>query len=86
MIYSTILLNAENRRKIASSEYWAGPIPRKIINQYLAQLEELIKRSERLKYKPVLIGEYKFISRECGCFVQKLAADNQFAKVMQHAC
>jgi small GTP-binding protein len=66
MIYSTILLNAKNRRKIASSEYWAEPIPRKIINQYLAQLETLIKKSERLKYKPVVLGDYKFISRECG--------------------
>jgi small GTP-binding protein len=60
------LLDAENRRKIASSEYWADPIPRRFINQYLTQLEELIKRSERLKYKPVNIDEYKFISRECG--------------------
>jgi small GTP-binding protein len=66
MIYSTILLNAKNRRKIASSEYWAEPIPRKIINQYLAQLEAMIQKSERLKYKPVAIDEYKFISRECG--------------------
>lgn len=66
MIYSTILLNAKNRRKIASSEYWAEPIPRKIINQYLSQLEVLIQKSERLKYKPVVIGAYKFISRECG--------------------
>ena len=66
MIYSTILLNAENRRKIASSEYWAEPIPRKIINQYLAQLETLIQKSERLKYKPVSIEEYKFTSRDCG--------------------
>lgn len=66
MIYSTILLSAKNRRKIASSEYWAGPIPRKVIKQYLSQLEELSKKSERLRYKPVVIGEYKFISRECG--------------------
>ena len=66
MIYSTILLDAKNRRKIASSEYWAEPIPRKFINQYLAQLESLIKRSERLKYKPVTIDVYKFISRDCG--------------------
>ena len=66
MIYSTILLNAKNRRKIASSEYWANPIPRKIINQYLSQLESLIQKSERMKYKPVILGEYKFVSRECG--------------------
>jgi small GTP-binding protein len=66
MIYSTILLNADTRRKIASSEYWADPIPRKFINQYLSQLEALIKKSERSKYKPVIIDEYKFISRECG--------------------
>ncbi|MFW9767962.1 MAG: ADP-ribosylation factor-like protein [Candidatus Thorarchaeota archaeon] len=66
MIYSTILLNAKNRRKIASSEYWADSIPMKIIKQYLSQLEKLIKKSERLKYKPVTIGEYKFVSRECG--------------------
>lgn len=66
MIYSTILLNAQNRRKIASSEYWTEPIPRKIINQYLSQLEALIEKSERLKYKPVTIEQFKFISRECG--------------------
>ncbi|MHA2202031.1 MAG: ADP-ribosylation factor-like protein [Candidatus Thorarchaeota archaeon] len=66
MIYSTILLNADSRRKIASSEYWADPIPRKIINQYLSQLESLIKQSERSKYKPVVLGDYKFVSRECG--------------------
>ncbi|MHA2351743.1 MAG: ADP-ribosylation factor-like protein [Candidatus Thorarchaeota archaeon] len=66
MIYSSILLNAKNRRKIASSEYWAEPIPRKFINQYLAQLEALIEKSERLKYKPVTLDSYKFISRDCG--------------------
>lgn len=66
MIYSTILLNAQNRRKITSSEYWAEPIPRKIINQYLSHIESLIEKSERLKYKPVTIDGYKFISRECG--------------------
>ncbi|MFX1607155.1 MAG: hypothetical protein ACFFDD_14780, partial [Promethearchaeota archaeon] len=66
MIYSTILLNAKNRRKIASSEYWAEPIPRKLVNQYLAQLESLTEKSERLKYKPVTIDAYKFISRDCG--------------------
>jgi small GTP-binding protein len=66
MIYSTILLNAKNQRKIASSEYWTKPIPRKTINQYLAQLEVLIQKSERLKYKPVTLDEYKFMSRECG--------------------
>jgi small GTP-binding protein len=66
MIYSTILLNAKNHRKIASSEYWAKPIPRKFINQYLSQLESLIQKSERLKYKPVILGEFKFYSRDCG--------------------
>ncbi len=66
MIYSTILLNTKNQRKIASSDYWTKPIPRKTINQYLTQLEALIQKSERLKYKPVTIDEYKFISRECG--------------------
>lgn len=66
MIYSSILLNVKNRRKIASSEYWAEPIPRKFINQYLAQLEALIEKSERLKYKPVTLDSYKFISRDCG--------------------
>ena len=66
MIYSSILLNTKNRRKIASSEYWAEPIPRKFINQYLAQLEALTEKSERLKYKPVTLDSYKFISRDCG--------------------
>jgi len=66
MIYSTILLNAKSKHKIASSEYWAKPIPRKLINHYLAQLESLTEKSERLKYKPVTIDVYKFISRDCG--------------------
>ena len=66
MIYSTILLNAKNRRKIASSEYWAKPIPRKYIDRYLVQLEALIEKSVRLKYKPVALDEYKFVSRDCG--------------------
>jgi len=66
MIYSTILLNAKNQRKITSSEYWTKPIPRKTINQYLTQLEVLIQKSERLKYKPVILDGHKFISRECG--------------------
>ena len=66
MIYSTILLNTKNRRKIASSEYWAEPIPRKIINQYLAQLETQIQKSEHLRYKPIPLDEYRFISRDCG--------------------
>jgi small GTP-binding protein len=69
------LLNAENRRKIASSEYWVEPIPRKYVNQYLAQLETLIQRSERLKYKPVAIDEFKFISRECGDGIIIFVAD-----------
>jgi len=66
MIYSTILLNAKNQRKIASSEYWTESISRKLINQYLAKLETLTEKSERLKYKPVPLDKYKVISRECG--------------------
>ncbi|MFW9833470.1 MAG: ADP-ribosylation factor-like protein [Candidatus Thorarchaeota archaeon] len=66
MIFSTILLNAKNKRKIVSSEYWTKSIPRKVINQYLAKLETLTEKSEQLKYKPMTIGDYKFISRACG--------------------
>jgi len=66
MIYSTILLNAKNQRKIASSEYWTKPIPKKTINQYFTRLEVLIQKSKRLKYKPVTLDEYKFMSRDCG--------------------
>ncbi|MFW9788965.1 MAG: hypothetical protein ACFFE2_02430 [Candidatus Thorarchaeota archaeon] len=66
MIYSTILLNAKNNRKIASSEYWAEPISRKYVNRFLTQLESQIQKSERLKYRPIVIEEYKFISRDCG--------------------
>jgi small GTP-binding protein len=66
MIYSTVLLDAKNQRKIASSEYWTEPIPRKYINRYLVQLEALIEKSVRLKYKPIALDDYKFISRECG--------------------
>ncbi len=66
MIYSTILLNAKNQSKIASSEYWGKPIPKKHIKRYLVQLEALIKKSVELKFKPITVDEYKFISRECG--------------------
>jgi len=66
MIYSTVLINAASRRKIASSEYWADPIPRAKINKYLRELDSLIEKSEHLKYKPVVLENIKFFSRECG--------------------
>ncbi len=66
MIYSTVLINAASRRKIASSEYWADPIPRAKINKYLREFNSLIEKSERLKYKPAVLEEFKFFSRECG--------------------
>ncbi len=76
MIYRTILLNAKNRRKIASSEYWTKPIPRKIINQYLSQLDNLIQKSDRFKYKPIVVGDYKFVSRECGSCIIIFVTDH----------
>ncbi len=66
MIYGTILLDAKNKRKIASSEYWTEPIPRKYTNRYLSELDSMTENSERSKYQPVSIDEYKFISRDCG--------------------
>lgn len=66
MIYSTVLINAASRRKIASSEYWADPIPRVKINKYLRELDSLIEKAEHLKYKPVVLENFKFFSRECG--------------------
>ncbi len=66
MIYSTVLINAKSRRKIASSEYWTDPIPRAIINKYLREFDSLIEKSEHLKYKPVVLENFKFFSRECG--------------------
>lgn len=41
------------------------PVQRKYINQYLTQQDKLTQQSERLKYKPIVIEQYKFISREC---------------------
>ena len=66
MIFSTVLLNVKNKRKIASSEYWTKPIPRKVISKYLAKLETQAKVSERLRYQPIVLEKYKFFSRDCG--------------------
>ena len=70
MIFSTVLINAASRRKIASSEYWTDPIPQAKINKYLNEFNNLVEKSERLKYKPVVLEGFKFFNRDCGdCIV-----------------
>jgi len=66
MIYSTVLINAKSRRKIASSEYWPDPIPQAKLSKYLREFDKLSKKSEHLKYKPLVLEKFKFFGRECG--------------------
>ncbi|MFW9844642.1 MAG: ADP-ribosylation factor-like protein, partial [Candidatus Thorarchaeota archaeon] len=66
MIYNTVLMNTTSRRRIATSDYWTHKVSRSQLSQYLKMLLEMIERSERLKYKPAIIDDFKFYSRECG--------------------
>ena len=65
MIYNAVLMNTTSRKKIATSDYWTHKVSSALLSKYLNTLLEMIERSERLKYKPVNIGEFKFYSREC---------------------
>lgn len=66
MIYNTVLMDTASRKKIVSSDYWIHKVSRSQLTNYLNTLLEMIEQSERLKYKPAIIGEFKFYSRECG--------------------
>jgi small GTP-binding protein len=66
MIYNAVLMNTASRRRIVTSDYWTHKVTRKELSDYLNTLLEMIERSERLKYKPALIDDFKFYSRECG--------------------
>jgi ADP-ribosylation factor-like protein 1 len=66
MIYNAVLMNTTSRKKIVSSDYWIHKVSRSQLIKYLNTLLEIIEKSERLKYKPAMIGEFKFYSRECG--------------------
>ncbi|MGY5880940.1 MAG: ADP-ribosylation factor-like protein [Candidatus Thorarchaeota archaeon] len=66
MIYNTVLMNTASRKRIATSDYWTHKVSRSQLSKYLNTLLEMIERSERLKYRPAIIGEFKFYSRECG--------------------
>ena len=66
MIYNTVLMETKRRKRIATSDYWIHKVSRSQLSKYLNTLLEMIERSERLKYKPAIIGEFKFYSRECG--------------------
>ena len=66
MIYNTVLMNSASRKKIATSDYWTHKVSRSQLTKYLNTLLEMIEKSERLKYKPAIIDDFKFYSRECG--------------------
>ena len=66
MIYNTVLMNSASRKKIASSDYWTHKVSRSQLTKYLNTLLEMIEKSERLKYKPAIIDDFKFYIRECG--------------------
>jgi len=66
MIYNTVLMNSASRRTIATSDYWTHKVTRKQITKYLNTLLEMIEQSEQLKYKPAIIDDFKFYSRDCG--------------------
>ncbi len=66
MIYNTVLMNTASRKKIATSDYWTHKVSRAQLTKYLKTLLEMIEKSDRLKYKPAIIGEFKFYGRECG--------------------
>lgn len=66
MIYSVVLVNVANRRSTASSDYWNQRVSRAQLKRYLSSLAEMAEKSERLKYKPTVIDDLKFFSRECG--------------------
>jgi len=65
MIYNTVLMNTASRKKIATSDYWTHKVSRSQLTKYLNTLLEMIEKSDRLKYKPAIIGDFKFYSREC---------------------
>jgi ADP-ribosylation factor-like protein 1 len=58
-------MNTASRRRIATSDYWTHRVSKSQISKYLNTLLEMIERSERLKYKPAIIEDFKFYSREC---------------------
>lgn len=66
MIYNTVLMNSASRKKVATSDYWTHKVSRSQLTKYLNTLLEMIERSEGLKYKPAIIDDFKFYSRDCG--------------------
>jgi len=66
MIYNTVLMNTTSRKRIATSDFWIHKVSRSQLSKYLNTLLEMVERSERLKYKPAIIDDFKFYSRECG--------------------
>ncbi|TFH05741.1 MAG: GTP-binding protein [Candidatus Thorarchaeota archaeon] len=66
MIYNTVLMNTASRKMIATSDYWTHKVSKSQLSKYLNTLLEMIERAERLKYKPAIIDDFKFYSRECG--------------------
>lgn len=66
MIYSVVLINAASRRRIAALDYWSDRLSRAQLNRYLSSLAVTAEKSERLKYRPTVIDDLKFFSRECG--------------------
>ena len=66
MIYSTVLLEVPSRRKIASTAYWPISPPSSVLKKYLDFRLKSANLSGRAKYRPMIIDDYMFLSRECG--------------------
>ncbi len=66
MIFNAVLMNAKSRKKIVSVPYWTHKVSQTQLNKYMKTLLEMIEQSERLKYKPAVIDDFQFYSRECG--------------------
>ena len=66
MIYGTVLLRVQSRRRIASSEYWPDSISKRILKKYLEYRLKESDASDQVKYKPWFHENLMFLSRECG--------------------
>lgn len=65
MIYSVVLVNSRSRRKIVSYDYFPHKGQRAQLLKYLSLLSELREKSDYLRYRPTIIDDSKFTSRDC---------------------
>ena len=86
MIYGSVLLKTQSRRRIAASDYWPDPIPRGVFNKYLDYRLSEDNVSDQVKYKPWFHENLMFLSRECGeeallvFIASKLADESELVK------